>query len=113
MNRENARKISYHREVLVDSPKESCVVFYDGHDSELDLEYTFSSGFISNLKNVLQSQYYIFGPGVYYLTVSGDEVFKEEFVACLYSDKFPLGKVVIDLDGDRVYEYNLEDSRVY
>lgn len=110
MNRKNARDVKFHREAMIGSTDKTCIVYYDGDDSMLKFDRDFPGGCVDNFKNVLKSQFYIFGPGVYYLTLCDDGVFMEEFVSCLYSDKFPTGLVRIDLEGERVYEYKLEDD---
>lgn len=111
MKRKNLRKASFHREAMIGSPSKTCVVFYDGNNRKLKLDRSIASGSINNLKNMVKSQFYIFGPGVYYLTVYNDKGFSEEFVACLYSDKFVAGEVRIDLEEDRFYEYTIDEDR--
>ena len=110
MKRKDAKNVSFHRQAMIDSSGKTCIVYYAGDDSTLKFDRDFPKGYVDNFKNVLKSQFYIFGPGVYYLTLCDDGVFVEEFVSCLYSHKFPTGPVRIDLEGERVYEYELEDN---
>lgn len=105
MKREQARELTRHRGALAGN-KRSCLIYYTG--GEANFNYEFPPGVEKNLKNVLESQYYIFGPGVYYLALTASDWAFDEFVMCVYSEKFPLGKVEIDLE-DRTYEYELSD----